>query len=260
MTLVLFLFSVSSCYFLRLSPGVVSQGLGGVSVTIDEGLAAFHNPAHARDTKFNFTLSRWLYSTNLFVIGASYENYSIGMSYLNYGSIHGFDENGSATHIFTPYNVCIALGKKIGLFGIQIKAFGEKIDNYSLYGVCGGLSTYIDFGSIAIGGKVDNIGKEFSENTIIPYAAAFGSRFRLPRGIEFIVEIEVPDIELNTGFMYQYQIISVLFGVSYLRNKMSNTRLSDVHITGGLLVHVEHYNVGYAFVHTEFLQYVRYRN
>jgi hypothetical protein len=250
--LILFLFSVSSCYFLRLSPGVMSQGLGGASVTIDEGFAAFHNPAYAHDTKFNFTLSRWFYSTNLFSIGASYKDYSIGMSYLNYGSIQGFNENGSATSVFTPYDVCIALGKKIGLCGIQIKAFGEKIDGYSLYGVCVGLSTYMDFGTIAIGGKVDNLGKEFAENTAIPFIVAFGSKFRLPRDIEFIVEVKAPDIEINSGFTYQYQMITILFGVTYIRNKISNTQFSDIHFSGGLLVHVKNYNIGYSFVHTEF--------
>ena len=250
--LILFLISANSSYFLKLTPGVMSQGLAGSSVMIDEGLAVFHNPAHILDTKLNFTLSRWLYALNSLTMGATYRDYGIGISYLNYGSIQGYDENGVPTTYFTPYDVCLALARKLGPIGIVIKTFRESIGDYALYGLCGGLSAYVDFGKIAIGGKVDNLGKEFSRDASIPYVVAIGSRFSLPDNIDLFIETKAPDIEISSGLLYKYQIVKVLFGVKYLRSKNSRDQFSDLHLSGGLIIHVEKYDIGYALNYTEF--------
>ncbi len=256
--LLLFLFSINSSYFLKLSPGVMSQGLGGVSVIIDEGLGAFHNPAHIQSTKFNFTVSRWLYSTHFVVLGAHFKNTVLGLSYLNYGNIQGYDENGVATHEFNPYTMCLVFAKKVGLFAVSIKAFGEKIDSYSLYGMCGGVSSYIDFGRVAVGAKIDNIGKEFGQNTTIPFTTSFGIKYTLPANIDVLVESDVPDLAIHSGLLYTYENIKLLFGVKYIKpqNVIDGAdfglHLSDFSFATGLIAQVKSYDIGYSFMYTEF--------
>lgn len=249
-TLLIFLLSANSSYFLRLSPGVMSQGLGGASIMLDEGLTAFHNPALVQGTKFNFTLSRWLYSTNLVSLGASYNGYSVGISYLNYGSIQGFNEDGIVTSVFTPYNICVAIARKYGPFGLAIKTFGEKIDSYSLFGICGSISSYIPFDWFSIGAKIDNIGKEFTQKSTIPLIAVLGLKVNLPKNIDIVVESKIPEIEINAGMLYRYQNIKILFGAKYLKPKVSN--FSNLDLTSGVMIQIENYEIGYSFVYTEF--------
>ena len=65
---------------------------------------------------------------------------------------------------------------------------GEKIDSYSLYGLCIGISTYTDFGRFAIGSKIDNLGKEFGKNAEIPITTSIGLKITLPRNINVFIE------------------------------------------------------------------------
>lgn len=252
MTLLLILISVNSCYFLKLSPGVMSQGLGGASIMHDEGLSAFHNPATMHGTKFNFTLSRWLYSTNLFSCGVSFDKNCAGLSYLNYGTMQGYNELGIPTHTFTPFTMCFALGRKLGLFGVAVKAFGQKIDSDILYGLCASASSYIDLKKIAIGVKVDNLGKEFNKSYALPIVIGIGLKITLPKNIDIVFETKIPDAEVNTGLLYTYQSIQLLFGLKYLKPDISNPDMSltDLHMTGGFTIRVENYNIGYSLVHT----------
>ena len=78
MILILLLLTINSSDFLKLSPGVRSQGLGGATIMIDEGLSAFHNPALFSSKTVNFTLARWLFSSNHFSLGATLMNNHIG--------------------------------------------------------------------------------------------------------------------------------------------------------------------------------------
>ncbi len=255
---IIFLISVNSSYFLKLSPGVMSQGLGGASIMIDEGLSAFHNPAYNHDTKLNFTLSRWLYATNLFSIGACFKNNVIGINYLNYGGIQGYNEYGVATNNFNPFDICFILGRKLGFFGVFVKTFGEKIDSQTLYGVCGGISSYVDFGNVSIGAKIDNVGKELAQKTEIPLTTSFGLKLALPSSIDLIIELKSPDLEINSGLMYTYENIKLLLGIKYMRpqNLIADTqhslRLIDLNFTSGLIVQVKKYQIGYSFMYTEF--------
>ncbi|MGB3341933.1 MAG: hypothetical protein WBB37_10690 [bacterium] len=254
--LILLLLSVNSSYFLKLSPGVRSQGLGSAVLMIDEGLSAFHNPAIPGSTQVNFTLSRWLFSTSHFSIGATFKNYVIGVSYLNYGIIQGYDQFGISTDEFTPYDMCLVLGRRIGAFGISLKTFGEKVDTEVLYGACLGISSYIEFGDIAIGAKIDNLGKEFSKNTNIPWITKTGVKFSFQQ-FEFIMESGIPDLEISAGIAYTHESICLLFGMRYLMgyNIIDDERLSrsfsDIQLSSGLIVTVEEYQIGYSFLYNE---------
>jgi len=65
---------------------------------------------------------------------------------------------------------------------------------------------------IAIGVKVDNLGKEFAQSTDIPVIATLGAKLTLPKNFAFLIESKYPDLEINSGLLYQCQAIQVLFG------------------------------------------------
>lgn len=254
----IFLLSIHSSCFLNMSPGVMSQGLGGVSIMIDEGLSAFHNPAAHQSTKVTFTIARWLYATHHVSVGAGFRNTVIGISYLNYGSIQGYNEYGSETHEFNPFDICFVIGRKLGPIGIAVKAFEEKIDTQTLYGICGGISSYVQLGTMSFGAKLDNIGKEFGQQTAIPLTTLCGVKLTLPLHIDLIVELRYPDFEIHSGFMYTYEHAKLLFGARYMYphnlidDAKLNTSLTDMSLTSGLIVQIKKYEIGYSFVYTEF--------
>ena len=250
MILILFLMTIESNYFLKLSPGVVSQALGGASVTINEGLSAFHNPANAQDMTFNFTLSRWLYSTNYLTLGGTYRGFLFGASYMNYGELYGFDELGNPTNTFTPYDFCAVFGRRFGSIGVTLKGFVEQIADQRLYGLAACVGFHAEYKRLSIGAKVDNLGKEFAENTAIPYIIAIGSKYDLTQEVYFTAEAKLPANEFNAGFAYAYKNLTLLFGSRYLPplNDQYSLNLDDFDFTGGMLLAIDNYTVGYSFV------------
>ena len=252
MNLILFLCALGSSQFLKMTPGVLSQGMGGASVVIDEGLAIFHNPAFSRGTQFNFTLSRWLYATNHLTAAGAYQDFLFGITYLNYGRIQGYDELGNETEVFAPYDLCIGLGRRFGVAGIGIKAFTERIEDQVLYGVCASCGFYVHGDKIAFGIRADNIGKEFGQNTAVPLLVAAGVRYRLFSDFDLLLEAKPMDLELNAGFMYRYEDLRVFMGMRYLAPDgfVEEMNLSkDVCYTGGIIVHIEDYDIGYSIVY-----------
>ncbi len=252
MIALVFLISIESSQFLRLSPGVVSQGLGGSSVLIDEGLPVFHNPACSGEMSFNFTLSRWLYGTNYLTCGGVYRNTMFGITYMNYGGIQGYDETGNPTAVFTPYDFCAGIGYRFGPVGLVVKGFLERIEDQNMYGLCATIGTRLQYKALSIGAKVDNIGKEFAENTSIPLFTALGIKYSLTSEIDILAEIKAPLVELNTGIAYTYRNLRLLFGGRYLQPENltgeSNVSIStdDLNLTGGISVSVENYHIGYS--------------
>jgi hypothetical protein len=220
MTLVLVLIATStSGYFLQISPGVVSQGLGGASIVLNEGLPVFHNPAIARGTQFSLVASRWLFSTSMLTASACFDGFSCGISYIDYGAIQGYDVYGNMTHTFNPFSMCIGISRTMGLFGVSIKGFGEKIEAVTLTGACACISTYTNIGRFGFGAKIDNLGREFMQNTAIPYVIGLGMRARIFDALSLIIESKSPDIELNAGIEYTYQNAMLVFGAKYLRRR-----------------------------------------
>ncbi|MGB7054517.1 MAG: hypothetical protein WBE28_04270 [bacterium] len=251
MITLLFLIALESSYFLRMSPGVMSQGLGGSSVVVNEGLSVFHNPANVQEKIFNFTLSRWLYSTNYLTLGMTYDHYSFGLSYMNYGKIQGYDSFGLPTHVFTPYNSCIGFGKRFGPIGIALRGFVEQVADQTRYGIAGCLGFHMRYRSVTVGAKLDNLGKEFAEGTVIPYYTAIGFKFDLAPEISLITEAKYPKAEINSGIAYSYQNLTLLCGARYLQDLdvHQGFNFDDLGLTGGLMLVIDNYRIGYAFVY-----------
>lgn len=255
MNLLLCVIALGSAQFLRLTPGVVAQAMGGSSVVIHEGLPTFHNPAQAQDMTFNFTLARWLYATNHLTAGATYRQYLFGVTYLNYGQISGYDSLGNPTAAFTPYDLCLAAGRRFGLIGVALKGFNQRIEEENLVGLCGMVGIHYSYQALSIGLKVDNLGKEFTQNTTIPAYIALGFKYNVARDLELVAEAKSSPIELNSGIRYAFQSLSLLAGIKYLRAEdlVAGSGLAadeyDLFYSGGILVRIEEYSIGYSVVY-----------
>ncbi|MGQ9464118.1 MAG: hypothetical protein ACUVQ4_00215 [bacterium] len=238
----------------RLSVGVQSNGIGGVSILIDEGLSAFHNPALMSETKFNFTLSRWFNETNLLNFGAAYKNNGLGISYLNYGIIQGYDEFGFPTRTFSPYDLVIAIARRMGNWGLSLKNFQSRIDSVLFAGVAGGLSSFFEFKDIAIGAKVDNLGAELLQRVDVPIIVGTAIKFKIPEDFEFCIEARGLSFELSTGLLYRYENVKIFGGVKYIAPKEYVDRISfaDFNLSSGLTILFEEYEFGYSFIYNQF--------
>ncbi len=239
---------------IRLPVGVRTNGLAGITTLFDEGLAVFQNAALIGDTKFNFTLSRWLYGTNIINFGAAYKKNALGIHYLNYGVIQGYDEYGIPTNRFAPYDLNLGLARCFGPFGLCIKNFQSRVDSVFFTGIIGGISTYIDKRPFKIGARIDNVGKEFVHKVDVPLMLGLGAGFVLPDGFEILTEIRGIDFEWSNGILYSYENLKIFLGAKYILPKEFAERfsLSDFAFSGGLSVELEEYELGYSFVYTQY--------
>ena len=252
--IIFFILSIYIDNSTRLPVGVQSNGLGGITTLIDEGLSVFHNPALIAQTRFNFTLCRWFYETNMLNFGVSHKNNALGINYFNYGTIQGYDEYGIPTNRFNPYDLSIGIARKIGTLGLSIKNFQSRVDSVVFIGIAGGISSFLDFKGICIGAKIDNLGKEFLHNTKLPIIISSGIKFSLPEDFEFFIEARGIDFELSSGFLYKYENLKIFLGMKYLSPKefVEKITFSDFSVSGGLSISFEEYEVGYSFIYTQF--------
>lgn len=253
--ILLVILSISSGYFLKTTPGTMSQALGAMTTVIDEGFTAFHNPALTDRTECAFSLARYLYATNMFSCSGTFQRNVLGLRYLNYGPIQGYDMNGNETQNFTPFCMDLILGRKIGPAAIHVKGFIETIDTYRITGVCGGISLFYEINSITMGFKVDNIGKVVNKTIDIPIVTALGSRISLPGDIYIYLETKGFPIEGSGGVSYYYENIGLFLGSRYIvpstrTGEKIQPSTDDIHFSAGLHISIENYVIGYGFVYT----------
>uniref|UniRef100_A0A7V1EI67 PorV/PorQ family protein n=1 Tax=candidate division WOR-3 bacterium TaxID=2052148 RepID=A0A7V1EI67_UNCW3 len=249
-----FVFNIYIDNSTKLSVGIQSNGLGGITTLVDEGLSVFHNPAVNFKTEFNFIIGRWLYGTNVMTAGASYKNNAFGLYYLDYGDIQGYDEYGLPTNRFSPYDLNIGIARKFGLLGISIKNFQSRIDSVTFIGIALGTGMMINSGNFSIGAKIDNIGGEFVHRVDVPLIFATGIKYNFFEDFGFFIETRGRDIELSIGLIYGYENLKIFAGMKYIKpaSYIEKPSLSDCHFSGGLMITFDEYELGYSFVYTQF--------
>ena len=83
------------------------------------------------------------------------QTFHAGITYINYGSFDGYDENGNKTGAFTGNEAALSLGyaTQIGYsnfyFGANIKLISSKLEQYSSFG------TAVDLGLLYIDERID---------------------------------------------------------------------------------------------------------
>lgn len=146
--------------FLNLPISPAQAALGGKNVTVYnyDVNQALMNPAainEAMDNQLSLNFSKYYGDLNYGTISYSkkFKNnrqFQVGVQYLNYGAIDGYDENGFETGSFTGNEVVVSLGYSHHITGTNfyvgsnLKVISSKLESY------GSFAAGFDFGGMYI--------------------------------------------------------------------------------------------------------------
>ncbi len=188
--------------FLNLISSPRQAALGGKVLTnVDYDVTqALFNPATinvAMDNQLALNFSSYLggigYGTAAYAytIDRRTQTFHAGMTYINYGSFDGYDENGVSTGSFSGNETALSFGyaMQVGYtdfyFGANVKLITSKLEQYSSFGAA------VDLGLIYINEDLDfhaalairNLGSQITTyaglNEPLPFEVDFGISQRL---------------------------------------------------------------------------------
>lgn len=182
--------------FLNLPISPTQAALGGKNVTVYnyDVNQAFMNPAsinEAMDNQLSLNFSKYYGDLNYGTIAYSKKfnnnrQFQIGVQYLNYGSIEGYDENGFETGSFSGNDVAISVGYSHHITGTNfyvgsnLKVISSKLESY------GSFAAGFDFGGMYVnpenglnaGLSLRNVGIQLdsynTENENLPFEITAG--------------------------------------------------------------------------------------
>lgn len=187
----------STYQFLNLVSSPRQAALGGKVLTnvdydVTQGL---YNPATINadmDNQFAINYTNYLggisYGTAAYAytVDRRTQTFHIGMTYVNYGSFDGYDEDGNQTGTFTGNEAALSLGysTQIGYsdfyFGANAKLITSKLEQYNSFGAATDLSVlyineYLGFNAALV---VRNLGTQITTyaglKEKLPFEVAFG--------------------------------------------------------------------------------------
>ncbi|NMH89922.1 type IX secretion system protein PorQ [Flavivirga algicola] len=119
------------------------------------------------------------------------QTFHAGITYINYGSFDGYDENGNSTGTFTGNEAALSMGYALQIgysdfyFGTNVKFITSKLEQYNSLGIAADLGLLyindnIDFNAAIV---VRNLGTQITTyaglNERLPFEIAFGMSQRL---------------------------------------------------------------------------------
>lgn len=171
----------STYQFLNLMSSPRQAALGGKVLTnVDYDVTqALYNPATINsemNNQLSFNYSNYLgdirYGTAAYAytVDRRTQTFHCGMTYINYGSFDGYDENGSNTGTFTGNEAALSVGyaTQIGYsdfyIGANIKFITSKLEQYSSFGIASDIGViyidqYLDFNAALV---IRNFGTQLS--------------------------------------------------------------------------------------------------
>lgn len=190
--------------FLNLPVSPRHAALGGKNVTLNnyDPTSALNNPALINDAMDNQLAVNYMNFVGDVNYGtASYAYFfdrrtrviQAGITYINYGSFDGFDENANPTGSFTGNEAALSVGYQQQLgrtdfhLGANAKFISSRLENYSSFGVATdiGLTYKYDRWNLIISGVVRNLGyqlKPFNEiRENMPLDVIFGISQKLDK-------------------------------------------------------------------------------
>ena len=182
--------------FLQIPTSPKQAALGGSNVTItgNEVNQVMYNPASLNEEmKGMLGLNFGRFYNDVSMGSAAYahqfkngRNFHVGVTYLNYGTMDGYDENGISTGNFTGNDIAVSVGYAHPFegtnfsVGASIKAISSTLEQYRSFAVAadiGGLYNNKETGWTA-GLTFKNLGGQLSsyENVreSLPFEAVFG--------------------------------------------------------------------------------------
>ena len=190
-TLIIFFFGIAKVYaqlggestyqFLNLMSSPRQAALGGKVLTnVDYDVTqALYNPATINvdmDNQLAINYSNYLgdirYGTAAYAytVDRRTQTFHVGMTYINYGSFDGYDENGVSTGTFTGNEAALSVGyaRQIGYsdfyVGANLKFITSKLEQYSSIGIATDIGLiyvddYLDFNAALV---IRNVGTQLS--------------------------------------------------------------------------------------------------
>ncbi len=171
--------------FLNLPVSPRHAALGGKNITLNnyDPSSALNNPAlinYRMDNQLSVNYMNFVGDINYGTASYAYlfdrrtQVLQAGITFINYGSFDGYDENANPTGSFTGNEAALSVGyqKKIGRtnfhLGVNIKLITSKLENFTSIGAASdiGLSYKYDKWDLIISGVVRNVGyqiKPFNE-------------------------------------------------------------------------------------------------
>ncbi len=192
--LILFVFSLeawsqiggqNTYQFLNLPVSPRHAALGGKNVTLNnyDPSSALNNPAlinYRMDNQLAVNYMNFVGDINYGTASYAYlfdrrtQVLQAGITYINYGSFDGFDENANPTGSFTGNEAALSVGysRQLGrsdfYLGANVKFITSKLENFTSFGIASdiGLSYKYDRWDLIVSGVVRNLGyqiKPFNE-------------------------------------------------------------------------------------------------
>lgn len=237
---------------LAVPSGVIAHGVGSAGVVLSEGMGVFENPSLLDASRLTFTGSQWLFGTTHAALGWEGSGFGLGINYLNYGTIAGYDSLGNATGGFGAYDMTLGAALRWRFLGLACRFFQRTIGSDGDFGglLCIGGQQRLGSARVAI--KVEDLGWESSRRRLLDPRALVGFSVPVIPGVSLLVEGGFPQLTADAGIMGDYQDLRLFAGMRFLApapgqgEESISFSSADIGYGGGIVVEVEEYEIGYA--------------
>jgi hypothetical protein len=252
--------------FLKISAYSRGMAMGGAWVAVAEGAGAlYYNPAGVGQKgigELSVSHSELLQDLKLENFSAAFPLFGgsgvgLGVNYLGYGSIAGYDASGNSTGDVSAYSLLLAIGFSQRLnsnlsLGMVVKPVFERLGSYSTHTVTTDFGLIADLGQFSFGAQIANWGgsiKYVIDKISLPTTLRAGIAYRT-FGTGSVISLGGSrDSEgryaLNSGIEYHYsQNLTLRSGYSSTLQNQSN---AGDGISLGLGLNIQSIGVDYSY-------------
>lgn len=254
--------------FLQIGQGARAAAMGGAYTAVSEGsIASYWNPAGlANLEKAEIALGHFEWYQDISVeqlnfalpIGKNGLVTAASITYVNYGTVQGYDQTGTYTEDLTVYDWSggLSVGYPITdalSAGITGKFVNQKLDQYSASTFAADLGLKYSFQNFWVAAAVTNIGGKMAfdqESESLPAAAKLGLAAR-PFGPTLVASLEFEqrfegDMIVRQGFEFGYQSRYYLrTGYDYVPSQDGSSLATALSFGAGLRLDIASFD--YAF-------------
>lgn len=203
--------------FLNLPSSPRSAALGGKVITVfdQDPSSAFFNPATINPEMDNQLAVNYVshlaginYGTAsyAYLLDRRFQVLHGGVTYINYGSFDGFDEQGNATGSFGAFEAALSVGYAYNFYqtdfyvGGNVKLINSKFDNYTSFGGAVDLGVFYDnpYSNIRAALALRNIGFQIvpfaDERETLPFEIILGFSQKIP-GLNVRYHITIDNLQ-----------------------------------------------------------------
>jgi hypothetical protein len=254
--------------FLYIGQGARAAGLGGAYTAVSEGaIAAYWNPAGlAQMDAGEVSLGHFSWYQDItveqaclaFPLSEDGAVMAASLTYVNYGNIEGYDQDGAFTENLSAYDLVggLSIGYPLSdalSLGVTGKIINEKLDTYSATGFAADLGLKYDFGKVAVAAALTNVGSGITFDKVtedLPTAVRLGVAVS-PFNSGFMTSVEVEKRlhgdfvvrqGMELGFSHRYYLRA---GYDYLPSQDGRALATTMSVGGGL--NLDFAKLDYAF-------------